>query len=105
MLDAGIDLLFLPVSGDLEYLTGIPRREPSFGNVAYRHGWMAGAFNSEAGRPEQGKQDGSCSRIPPSNSISAGCTGSPIGPLDTHFKLYEGYVKVTLNGGRHFPSI
>lgn len=44
MQQAAIDLLFLPISGDLEYLTGIPRREPSFGNVAYRHGWMAGAF-------------------------------------------------------------
>src|SRR2546425_4297851 len=44
MQQAGIDLLFLPISGDLEYLTGIPRREPSFGNVASRHGWMAGAF-------------------------------------------------------------
>jgi len=44
MLQAGIDLLFLPISGDLEYLTGIPRREPSFGNVSYRHGWLAGAF-------------------------------------------------------------
>jgi Xaa-Pro aminopeptidase len=44
MAQAGIDLLFLPISGDLEYLTGIPRREPSFGNVAYRHGWVAGAF-------------------------------------------------------------
>jgi Xaa-Pro aminopeptidase len=44
MRQAAIDLLFLPISGDLEYLTGIPRREPSFGNVAYRHGWMAGAF-------------------------------------------------------------
>jgi Xaa-Pro aminopeptidase len=44
MLQKGIDLLFLPISGDLEYLTGIPRREPSFGNVAYRHGWIAGAF-------------------------------------------------------------
>ena len=44
MLETGIDLLFLPISGDLEYLTGIPRREPSFGNVAYRHGWLAGAF-------------------------------------------------------------
>src|SRR2546427_424730 len=44
MQQAGIDLLFLPISGDLEYLTGIPRREPSFGNVAYRHGWVAGAF-------------------------------------------------------------
>ncbi|MDQ6713655.1 MAG: Xaa-Pro peptidase family protein, partial [Candidatus Dormibacteraeota bacterium] len=44
MLAAGIDLLFLPISGDLEYLTGTPRREPSFGNLAYRHGWLAGAF-------------------------------------------------------------
>src|SRR5713101_651542 len=44
MGEAGIDLLFLPISGDLEYLTGIPRREPSFGNVSYRHGWVAGAF-------------------------------------------------------------
>jgi Xaa-Pro aminopeptidase len=44
MARAGIDLLFLPISGDLEYLTGIPRREPSFGNVSYRHGWLAGAF-------------------------------------------------------------
>src|SRR5256714_12310456 len=44
MQRAGVDLLFLPISGDLEYLTGIPRREPSFGNVAYRHGWLAGAF-------------------------------------------------------------
>ena len=44
MGEAGIDLLFLPISGDLEYLTGIPRREPSFGNVSYRHGWIAGAF-------------------------------------------------------------
>ena len=44
MQQSGIDVLFLPISGDLEYLTGIPRREPSFGNVAYRHGWLAGAF-------------------------------------------------------------
>ncbi len=44
MRQAGIELLFLPISGDLEYLTGIPRREPSFGNVAYRHGWVAGAY-------------------------------------------------------------
>jgi Xaa-Pro aminopeptidase len=42
--EAGIDLVFLPMSGDLEYLTGIPRREPSFGNISYRHGWVAGAF-------------------------------------------------------------
>src|SRR5579864_8233174 len=44
MLDRRIDLLFLPISGDLEYLTGVPRREPSFGNISYRHGWTAGGF-------------------------------------------------------------
>jgi Xaa-Pro aminopeptidase len=44
MRDAGVDLLFLPISGDLEYLTGVARRVPSFGNISYRHGWVAGAF-------------------------------------------------------------
>jgi Xaa-Pro aminopeptidase len=44
MAQAGIDVLFLPISGDLEYLTGIPRKDPSFGNISYRHGWVAGAF-------------------------------------------------------------
>ncbi len=44
MLDRRIDLVFLPISGDLEYLTGVPRREPSFGNISYRHGWVAGGF-------------------------------------------------------------
>jgi Xaa-Pro aminopeptidase len=44
MTTAGIDLLFLPISGDLEYLTGLARRVPSFGNISYRHGWVAGAF-------------------------------------------------------------
>jgi Xaa-Pro aminopeptidase len=44
MREAGIDLLFLPISGDLEYLTGVARRVPSFGNISYRHGWVAGAF-------------------------------------------------------------
>jgi len=44
MRQAGIDLLFLPISGDLEYLTGMARRVPSFGNISYRHGWVAGAF-------------------------------------------------------------
>jgi Xaa-Pro aminopeptidase len=44
MREAAIDLLFLPISGDLEYLTGVARRVPSFGNISYRHGWVAGAF-------------------------------------------------------------
>ena len=39
-----IDLLFSPPSGDLEYLTGFPRRNASFGNFEYAHQWTAGAF-------------------------------------------------------------
>lgn len=41
---AGIDLMFLPPSADLEYLTGMQRRVPTFGNVGYAHHWVAGAL-------------------------------------------------------------
>lgn len=41
----GIDLVFLPKhSADLDYLTGTERRVVTFGNVAYTHHWVAGAF-------------------------------------------------------------
>lgn len=44
MDEAGIDLLFLPPSSDLEYLTGVERSIPTFGQTQYAHGWVAGAF-------------------------------------------------------------
>jgi Xaa-Pro aminopeptidase len=45
MEERGIDLIFLPKhSGDLDYLTGTERRVVTFGNVAYTHHWVAGAF-------------------------------------------------------------
>jgi Xaa-Pro aminopeptidase len=44
MTDAGIDLVFLPVSADLEYLTGLERRVPAYGNVQYAHNWVTGCF-------------------------------------------------------------
>jgi Xaa-Pro aminopeptidase len=44
MREAGIDLLFLPPSSDLEYLTGVERMIPTFGQSQYAHGWVAGAF-------------------------------------------------------------
>lgn len=41
----GVDLVFLPKhSADLDYLTGTERRVVTFGNVAYTHHWVAGAF-------------------------------------------------------------
>ncbi|MYE68267.1 MAG: hypothetical protein F4236_09135, partial [Acidimicrobiia bacterium] len=40
----GVDLAWLPTGGDLEYLTGLQRRVPTFGDVNYTHGWVAGAF-------------------------------------------------------------
>jgi Xaa-Pro dipeptidase len=39
-----IDAMFLGPSSDLEYLTGIERNIPTFGNVSYAHGWVGGAF-------------------------------------------------------------
>jgi Xaa-Pro aminopeptidase len=40
----GVDLVFLAPSADLEYLTGLERQIPSFGQSSYAHGWVAGAF-------------------------------------------------------------
>ena len=45
MEQQGVDLVFLPKhSADLDYLTGSERRVTTFGNVAYTHHWVAGAF-------------------------------------------------------------
>jgi Xaa-Pro dipeptidase len=44
MEEQRLDALFLPPSSDLEYLTGLERDVPSFGQLAYAHGWVAGAF-------------------------------------------------------------
>jgi Xaa-Pro aminopeptidase len=44
MLEQGIDLLFLPRSANLHYLTGIPREEPNYGNVIHPGEWMTGAW-------------------------------------------------------------
>ena len=40
----GIAALFLAPSADLEYLTGVERHIPNFGEVSYAHGWVTGAF-------------------------------------------------------------
>jgi Xaa-Pro aminopeptidase len=40
----GLDALFLAPSADLEYLTGVERQLPIFGEVNYAHGWVTGAF-------------------------------------------------------------
>lgn len=40
----GVAALFLAPSADLEYLTGVQRQIPNFGEAAYAHGWVTGAF-------------------------------------------------------------
>ena len=49
--EAGLDAVFLPLSSDLEYLTGLERDIPSFGQIAYAHGWVAGAFFAPDSEP------------------------------------------------------
>src|SRR5436309_9507781 len=39
-----VEALFLAPSADLEYLTGVERHIPSFGEASYAHGWVTGAF-------------------------------------------------------------
>lgn len=44
MLEAGVDVLFLAPSADLEYLTGLERPQPTFGQTSQAHDWVSGAF-------------------------------------------------------------
>jgi Xaa-Pro aminopeptidase len=44
MASEGISACFLSPSADLEYLTGLERQVPNFGEVSYAHGWITGAF-------------------------------------------------------------
>ncbi len=46
-----IDLLFLPISASLHYLTGIGREEPNFGNTMYPGEWVTGAWIPQSGEP------------------------------------------------------
>ena len=39
-----VDILFLALSADLEYLTGVERQIPNFGEASYANGWVTGAF-------------------------------------------------------------
>jgi Xaa-Pro dipeptidase len=48
----GIEAMFVPPSADLEYLTGMQRDIPPFGNISYAHGWVAGAFVAPGRDPQ-----------------------------------------------------
>ncbi len=51
MVGNDIDLVFLPMSADLQYLTGIPRDMPNFGATLYPGRWLEGAFFSQMAPP------------------------------------------------------
>lgn len=51
MADHGIDLLFLNASTNLQYLTGIARDEPNYGNTMYPGEWLTGAWVPQQGAP------------------------------------------------------
>jgi Xaa-Pro aminopeptidase len=47
----GVDVLFLAPSADLEYLSGVERQIPNFGEASYASGWVTGAFFSPGSDP------------------------------------------------------
>jgi Xaa-Pro aminopeptidase len=47
----GIEALFLAPSADLEYLTGVERQVPNFGEASYAHGWVTGAVLRPGAEP------------------------------------------------------
>src|SRR5262249_18235784 len=40
----GVVAIFLPLCADLEYLTGVERQIPFFGQSSYAHGWASGGL-------------------------------------------------------------
>ena len=40
------DLAFIPISSDLQYLTGVPRDFPNYGNTIHPGDWLEGAWIS-----------------------------------------------------------
>ena len=51
MAAAGVELMFLSASANLQYLTGVPRDEPNYGNTMYPGDWLTGAWVPQAGTP------------------------------------------------------
>lgn len=46
-----IDLVFLPVSADLQYLTGVPRSFPNFGAIMHPGAWLEGIWLTPTAAP------------------------------------------------------
>jgi Xaa-Pro aminopeptidase len=51
MIEHSIDLMFLPPSANLHYVTGIVREEQNYGNTMYPGDWMTGAWITQGGAP------------------------------------------------------
>ncbi|HLY24723.1 MAG TPA: Xaa-Pro peptidase family protein [Aggregatilineales bacterium] len=51
MQQASIDLVFVPISADLQYLAGIPRTMPNFGLTIHNGRWLEGAFIGQSVGP------------------------------------------------------
>lgn len=51
MAAASVEVAFLPISADLQYLTGIPRDMPNFGMTLYPGRWLEGAFITQSVEP------------------------------------------------------
>ncbi len=43
-LSSTADLVFFPISADLQYLTGVPRDLPNFGAVIHPGAWLEGVW-------------------------------------------------------------
>ena len=51
LMQGKVDLVFLPISSDLQYLTGIPRDVPSFGAILHPGMWLEGAWITTGREP------------------------------------------------------
>lgn len=50
-IDGAADVVFLPISADLQYLTGVPRDIPNYGVTIHPGAWLEGAWLSPGHHP------------------------------------------------------
>jgi hypothetical protein len=84
--EEAIDLLFLPLSSDLEYLTGLERPLPSFGQTAQAHDWVSGPSSGRGEIRSSSSRAWSRSKTSPTYPVSSSwlvsvTTLSPRSPL------------------------
>lgn len=107
-----VDLVFLPISADLQYLTGVPRDLPNYGAVIHPGAWLEGAWMT----PERGpvltlpRMSAELSGLGDQPGIEVRVLGEHADPAVLARSIFEGFdlpeqPRVAISDGAHAESV